>query len=506
MEDWIEVKIDDICKINTGKWDANHSTSNGKYRFYTCAFEYSKCDTKRFEGECLILPGNGANVGEVFYYNGEFDAYQRTYVLDNFSFVFPKFLFYHLKGFWEKVNRDKQYGTATNYIRMGNFTDYSFPVFAIPIQRAIVTKLESLLTNLDKGIEHLEKAAAQLKIYRQAVLKKAFEGELTKAWRAQQSDLPSAEELLEEIKMERVKFFKKKMEEWEDVVQEWEENGKEGKKPSKPKKQKEFSYFFDRKYDFPKDWIWSKIGIIITGLTQGWSPKCENTPSNFGEWGVIKTTAVQDGYFLESHNKTLPKKLEPRKQHEIKENDILITRAGPKVRVGICCLVGKVRPMLINCDKVYRIRSLEKICYPSFLNLFLNSPIFKDKLGKIKSGINDSGVNIKQDIFQQMEIPMCSLKEQKKIIEEIESRLSVCDNLEKTITFNLQKSKALRQSILKKAFEGELLTEEEIAICKAAPDYEPANVLLEKIKAEKAEQAKAKSSKKKTKRKSQKVN
>jgi type I restriction enzyme S subunit len=80
----------------------------------------------------------------------------------------------------------------------------------------------------------------------------------------------------------------------------------------------------------------------------------------------------------------------------------------------------------------------------------------------------------------------CSKEEQHQIVREIESRLSVCDKVEQSITESLEKAKALRQSILKKAFDGTLLSEEEIAACKAAPDYEPASVLLERIKREKS--------------------
>ena len=78
--------------------------------------------------------------------------------------------------------------------------------------------------------------------------------------------------------------------------------------------------------------------------------------------------------------------------------------------------------------------------------------------------------------------PLCSVEEQHQIVQEIESRLSVCDKVEESITESLEKSKSLRQSILKKAFEGTLLSEDKIAACKAAKDYEPASVLLEKIK------------------------
>ena len=60
-----------------------NSVEGGKYRFYTCASKHMYCNTKKFTGECIILPSNGANVGDVYYYNGDFDAYQRTYVLHN---------------------------------------------------------------------------------------------------------------------------------------------------------------------------------------------------------------------------------------------------------------------------------------------------------------------------------------------------------------------------------------------------------------------------------------
>ena len=92
-------------------------------------------------------------------------------------------------------------------------------------------------------------------------------------------------------------------------------------------------------------------------------------------------------------------------------------------------------------------------------------------------------VKFDQIALYQIKVP--SKIEQLQIVQEIESRLSVCDNVGESITESLEKAKALRQSILKKAFEGTLLSVKEIAACKAAIDYEPASVLLKKIKAEK---------------------
>lgn len=234
-----------------------------------------------------------------------------------------------------------------------------------------------------------------------------------------------------------------------------------------------------------------EISKVINDLTQGWSPKCLNQKSiDNEEWAVIKTTAVQASKFIEYENKILPLSLSPREQHEIKIGDILITRAGPRIRVGICCLVKKTRPKLINCDKVYRITLNTKLVMPEYFEYCINSPEILSRIEKMKSGSSDSGLNLTQTVFLRLQIHLPSIQEQHQIVQEIESRLSVCDKVEETIVESLEKSKALRQSILKKAFEGKLLSKQELATCKSAPDYEPASVLLKRIKAEKATNAK----------------
>jgi len=200
------------------------------------------------------------------------------------------------------------------------------------------------------------------------------------------------------------------------------------------------------------------IASVIKKLDQGWSPKCENEASmDKTEWAVIKTSAVQDGFFLEFENKRLPKELKPREQHELKTGDILITRAGPRVRVGVCCMVRHTRPKLINCDKVYRIKVNDKIVTPEYFEFILNTPHYQDQIERMKSGISDSGLNLTQKTFLQITIPVPTVTEQNKLVMEIESRLSVVDKMEESITQRLQQAESLRQSILKKAFEGRLI-------------------------------------------------
>ena len=181
---WSIASIGEVATISTGKRDANHATKDGEYKFFTCAFEPLAASTFAFDDEALLLPGNGHNVGEVFYYKGKFEAYQRTYVLHDMK-IEPKYLFYNLKLRWRKETSEKQYGSATNYIRIGNFTDYNLHIAPPEQQKRIVAKIEELFSHIDAGIDALKKAKQLLKQYRQSVLKAAVTGELTKEWRKQ---------------------------------------------------------------------------------------------------------------------------------------------------------------------------------------------------------------------------------------------------------------------------------------------------------------------------------
>ena len=144
---WASVMLLDICKIDTGKWDANHASINGKYRFYTCSAQFSYSDTKRFSGECLIIPGNG-DIGQVYYYDGDFDAYQRTYVLSHIL-IYSKYLYYHLLSNWRNVNTDKQFGSTIKFVRIGNFQNYIVLLPPLAEQKRIVERIDTIFAQLD---------------------------------------------------------------------------------------------------------------------------------------------------------------------------------------------------------------------------------------------------------------------------------------------------------------------------------------------------------------------
>lgn len=195
----------------------------------------------------------------------------------------------------------------------------------------------------------------------------------------------------------------------------------------------------------------------VENMGQGWSPKCIRTPVlNDEEWAVITTTAVQPMQFLYEENKKLPETLEARPKHELNVGDILITRAGPRFRCGICCMVKKTKKKLMNCDKVYRLIVKKEFILPEYFEAVLNSPSFQKEIAFCKTGGNDSGVNLTQDRFLNIKIPVPGISTQMKILSDIASRVSVCDSIEQTVNTALAQAEAMRQSILKEAFEGRL--------------------------------------------------
>ncbi|MGL2441619.1 restriction endonuclease subunit S [Helicobacter pylori] len=160
---WQRVRLGDICEITTGSLDANEMVHYGKYRFYTCAKEYYFIDKYAFDTEAILISGNGAYVGYVHYYKGKFNAYQRTYVLDNFSehIIFVK---YFLTMFLQSHIQTNRNEGNTPYIVMATLKDFEIPIPPLNEQIAIANILSALdneiisLKNKKRQFENIKKA------------------------------------------------------------------------------------------------------------------------------------------------------------------------------------------------------------------------------------------------------------------------------------------------------------------------------------------------------------
>ena len=166
-----------------------------------------------------------------------------------------------------------------------------------------------------------------------------------------------------------------------------------------------------------------------------------------------------------------------------------MTRKGPRTRAGVTCYVRSTRKRLMICDTVYRFRCVEEKVYPLYLELVLNSPDVLREIDRLKAGISESGLSLTHTKVGTVEIPLCSLPEQQEIVRLLDEQFTVIAQNEQEIDAALKRSAALRQSILKKAFTGQLVPQD--------PTDEPASALLERIRMER--DGMAKTPKKKTK-------
>lgn len=225
-------------------------------------------------------------------------------------------------------------------------------------------------------------------------------------------------------------------------------------KEGKIKKQKQLPPISEDEtpYELPERWVWCRLGNIIVNMDSGWSPKCLEEPSDSDTWGVLKTTAVQSLNYLEYENKTLPVTLHARPEYEVQIGDILITRAGPKNRVGICCLVKTTSPKLMISDKIIRFHSYSEI-FPAFLELSLNCGASNEFIESKKSGMAESQVNISQGNLELTPVPIPPLAEQHRIVAKIEKLMATCDALEAEVKKSRTETDRLIQIVLKEAFE-----------------------------------------------------
>lgn len=149
-------KLGQFVKIKTGKLDANASSENGEYPFFTCAVEPLRIDTYNYDCECVLVAGNGDL--NVKYYNGKFDAYQRTYIIeskDN-SILSVPYLYFFLEKYVETL-REQSIGGVIKYIKLGNLTEANIPVPTLSVQQDIVSNLDKATHIIDLCNAILEK-------------------------------------------------------------------------------------------------------------------------------------------------------------------------------------------------------------------------------------------------------------------------------------------------------------------------------------------------------------
>ena len=362
------------------------------------------------------------------------------------------------------------------------------PVAPAEEQHRIVAKIEKLFFELDKGIESLKTACEQLKVYRQAVLKHAFEGKLTAQWREENKDkLEKPEQLLARIKQEREARYERQLQEWTGAVKTWEAKGKLGKKPTKPKKLKALSS--DEVPTLPEGWSWFSLSAIAGNIQIGpFGSLLHKADYLVGGTPLVNPSHIRFQRIEPDRTLTVSAgKLHQLGKYVMHENDIVIGRRG---EMGRCAVVTAAEAGWLCGTGSLFVRLLSSM-NPHFYSWVLGSQRVKDFLAA--SSIGTTMQNLNEGILHRVPVPVCSRHEQDEVFREIERQYSTLDHIEAIIDSEITKSATLRQSILKRAFAGQLVAQD--------PSDEPASVLLDRIKANKEQISKKAAATKKTREK-----
>ena len=278
-------------------------------------------------------------------------------------------------------------------INQSKLKNVDFIVPPLSEQLAIVSKIEELLSELDNGKQQLQTALQQLKVYRQSLLKWAFEGKLTHS------------------------------------------NLKEG--------------------ELPDGWKWVKFGEIFYGTPQNGLYK----PSK--DYGSGTPILRIDGFYsgIITHDydyKRVRISKEEIQKYQLSINDIVVNRVNSMSHLGKCGLVKYLKEQTVFESNVMKVQIKNDLALPSFITSYLASLRgIKELTKNAKHAVNQASIN-QTDVANSL-IPLPSLEEQQLIVDELESKLTICDNVEETIKLSLQQAETLRQSILKKTFEGKLV-------------------------------------------------
>jgi len=377
----------------------------------------------------------------------------------------PYFILYLLRKYEQEI-ATKGTGSTFDAISGTQLKELPLPLPPLQEQHRIVTKIEELFTKLDAGLEALKKVKSQLKRYRQSVLKHAFCGKLTEEWRESHKDeLEPASVLLERIMEEREKSEKKK------GKKEIGEINTEGLQ------------------ELPVGWGWVKLGDIEIFIGSGITPKGgSNVYVSSGIPFIRSQNVYPEGLRLEDVAYITDEIHEKMKRTHIKPRDVLLNITGASI--GRSTYIPE-NFNVANVNQHVCIIRTELCLFHKYLSRFLNSPDGQKQIFHIQVGVTRQGLNYDQ--IRSFLLPLPSLPEQHRIVEEIERRFSISEEVEKTVDYSLKQAEKLRQSILKSAFSGRLVPQD--------PSDEPAEELLKRIKEERERNLECKNSKKTGKKK-----
>lgn len=393
-ESWKWVRLGEIVIIKTGKRDANFGSINGKYEFFTCAKEPIKCNSFSFSGEALLLAGNG-DIGNISYYYGEFEAYQRTYVLQPYlENVYLRYLYYYLLSYWVQYNLAQMFGATIPFIRLGNVQNYIIALPPIAEQHRIVSKIESIFCILDTIDTLQSQYQDNLATLKSKIIDAGIQGKLTE----QLPEDGTAEELYQQIQREKLAL---------------EKAGKIKKaKPLPPISDEE------KPFDIPDNWKWVRWGALSEQIQYGYIASAKDS----GRIKMVRISDIQDNKVIWGNVPYCDIDDANIDAYLLHDNDILFARTGGTV--GKSYLVENITEKAVFAGYLIRSSYSDKLD-AKYIKIFMNSNLYWKQLQNGTTATAQPNCN--GQTLSKMVLPLPPLGEQKRIVAKLEELLPLCE-------------------------------------------------------------------------------
>jgi type I restriction enzyme S subunit len=470
---WIRAKLGDILELEYGKSLPAKQREGSRYPVFGSNGIIGQHSEALVGGPVLII-GRKGSIGEVHQSDGPCSPIDTTYFVNDFCGQPIRFWYYRLKALpLAELNR----ATALPGLNRQDAYDLEITLPPLAEQRRIVAKIEALQERSRRAREALAEVGPLLEQFRQSMLAAAFRGDLTADWRAAHPDIEPASELLHRIRAERRRR-------WEQAeLAKYEARGQRPPKNWKDRYEEPAPVDASDLPELPEGWVWATIDEISSHIVD-----CPHSTPKWTEEGklCIRTTEFHLGYLdLSSARFVSQETFEERIQRlKPQPGDILYSREGGIL--GISCQVPAdtelclgQRMMLMRTDVSFLSRLLMH---------WLNSPSTLDRVKRLTLGSASPHLNVGE--VKRFPVPVAPLDEQSKLLKQIEACLAtpeVCGPM--AIDYGQQLDQ-LNQSILAKAFRGELVAQD--------PNDEPASALLARIREQRTQQTEAAKRRQKT--------
>ena len=334
-------------------------------------------------------------------------------------------------------------------------------------QTRIANLLDELLDDLATGVSALERCREKLHLYRASVLKAAVEGDLTADWRSAHPDAEPASTLLQRILAERRAHWE------QEQLRAYAEKGKTPPKNWKAKYKEPVAPDLADLPSLPRGWEW--VGFDQIGAIQGGLQKSPARAPKRNHFPYLRVANVRRGRLQldELHRFELtPQELA---KLRLETGDVLLVEGnGSRTEIGRCALWNGEVEDCVHQNHIIRVRLVTGVL-PQYVNVFLNSPIGQfaiQQAASSTSGLYTLSVNK----VKRLSLPLPPTAEQQAIADCVEGHAAGIEQIDTTLTDKLSAATRLRQSILHRAFTGNLLPQD--------PNDEPASKLVERIAAD----------------------